>query len=93
MFADWLCMMQGDECLKQFGAYVFLIKSKDKFEGHAGALEILRFLLGNTVTLAAPIASAVRLICWAFPVMALLSSGNFQKLLEAKFIRQRLCCR
>jgi hypothetical protein len=38
MIADWLCMMQGDECLKQFGAYVLLIELKDKFEGHVGRL-------------------------------------------------------
>ena len=38
MIAVWLCMMQGDECLKQLGAYVLLIELKDKFEGHVGRL-------------------------------------------------------
>ena len=38
MIADWLCMMQGDEFLKQSGAYVLLIALKDDFEGRVGRL-------------------------------------------------------
>ena len=38
MIADWLCMMQGDEFLKQPGAYVLLIRLEDEFEGQVGRL-------------------------------------------------------
>jgi len=49
-------MMQGDECLKQLGAYVLLIELKDKFEGHVGRLGDITLPAGGTVTLAAPVA-------------------------------------
>jgi len=38
MIADWLCMMQGDEFLKQSGAYVLLIALEDEFVGRVGRL-------------------------------------------------------